>query len=159
MTRTTIGRFIISLAIPQLAGGIGSLFTMNAVDAWYTTLNRPAIAPPNWVFGPVWTTLFLLMGIALFLVWNTKAPKDTKQVAYLAFAAQLALNISWSLLFFGAQNPRLAFAEILVLIAAIMWNIYAFSRIHRRAAWLLAPYLAWVIFASTLNYQFWMLNP
>jgi tryptophan-rich sensory protein len=96
---------LVALAIPQIAGGIGAIFTSSAVRTWYATLTRPDFAPPNWVFGPVWTTLFILMGIASYLVWSAGWERSDVRVAIMAFAVQLMLNVLWSLLFFGARNP------------------------------------------------------
>jgi len=150
-------KLIIALIIPQLAGGLGSLFTANSVKDWYLTLEKPLLNPPSWVFGPVWTTLFLLMGYALYLVWVNEN-KERKNIAYIAFAIQIILNIFWSVIFFGLKNPGLAFAEILILWLAIIFNIFIFYRISRTSAWLLVPYLVWVSFAAYLNYSIWILN-
>lgn len=150
-------KLIIALSIPQLAGGLGSLFTANSVKNWYLTLEKPLLNPPSWVFGPVWTTLFLLMGYALYLVWVNE-DKERKNVAYVAFAVQIVLNIFWSVIFFGLKNPGLAFVEILILWLAIIFNIFIFYRISRTSAWLLVPYLVWVSFAAYLNYSIWVLN-
>lgn len=157
MQLATVGRFIAALVIPQLAGFIGSLFTMKSLETWYAALKKPTITPPDEVFAWVWTTLFLLMGLSLFMIWSDKSGKP-KRFAIAAFATQLALNIGWSAIFFGGRDIGTAFAEILALLAAIVWTVYEFSRINKFAAWLLAPYLAWVSFASLLTYQFWMLN-
>lgn len=151
-----IYKLIICLIIPQLAGGIGSLFTSSPIRNWYPTLEKPFLNPPNWVFGPVWTILFLLMGYALYLVW-INADKN-KTTAYIAFGMQIVLNILWSVIFFGLRNPGLAFLEILVLWFAIVFNIFAFYRISRPSGYLLIPYLLWVTFAMYLNYSLWVLN-
>lgn len=157
MKLSTVGRFITALVIPQLAGAIGAIFTTPAINTWYSTLKHPVITPPNWIFAPVWTSLFLLMGVSLFLIMQSE-DSGAKKVALSAFAAQLILNIGWSVLFFKSHDLGTAFAEILALITTIIWTIYEFSRISKLSAWLLAPYLAWVMFASVLTYQFWMLN-
>ena len=158
MKNKNIFKFVISILAPQLAGGIGSIFTSNSISGWYTKLIRPELAPPNWVFGPVWTTLFLLMGISAFLVWKNGVDKKEVKVALGVFLIQLILNTTWSILFFGLQNPALAFAEIIVLWLFIGLNILKFYKISKLAGWLLVPYLLWVSFASYLNYAFWMLN-
>lgn len=133
------------------------MFTASSVTGWYTTLNHPAITPPSNFFGPIWTTLYLLMGFALFLVWKSHK-EEHKWVAFASFGAQMILNIGWTAIFFVGHDFGTAFVAMLALIAAIIWNIYEFSRVKRAAAWLLAPYLAWVCFAAVLNYQFWMMN-
>lgn len=143
------------ILLAEGAGIVGSFFTTPNIPTWYVTLTKPPIAPPNWVFGPVWTTLFLLMGIAAYLVWRTGVRSRS---ALQIFGIQLALNVLWSLIFFGLQNPGAAFIEIILLWLAIAWTIYAFSRHSKLAAWLLAPYIAWVSFASVLNYFIWVLN-
>jgi len=143
------------IVFAQAAGIIGSLFTMSAIDGWYATLIRPELAPPNWVFGPVWVTLYLLMGIAAFLVWR----KDRRlNKALILFVLQLVLNSLWSIIFFGMQALGAAFVEIVFLWLAIIATIIAFQKISRTAAWLLVPYILWVSFAAYLNFAFWTLN-
>lgn len=139
----------------QAAGIIGSLFTMSAIGGWYTTLIRPELAPPNWIFGPVWITLYALMGIAAFLVWRKSRRFNT---ALGIFVVQLVLNSLWSIIFFGMGELGVAFAEIILLWLAIVATIVAFWKISCTAAWLLAPYLLWVSFAAYLNFAFWTLN-
>ncbi len=151
-------KLIICLATPQLAGAVGSLFTMSAIPTWYATLTKPYLAPPNWVFGPVWTLLFLLMGIAAFLVWRTGLERKDTRVALAVFMGQLALNVLWSVLFFGMRSLGGAFVELVILWAAILATILVFARISRTAAWLLVPYLAWVSFAGYLNFSYWLIN-
>ncbi len=152
-------KLVISLIVPQLAGLIGSVFTTSSVTGWYSTIIRPELAPPNWIFGPVWTILFILMGIALFLVWKKEDSQKKKvKPALHLFTAQLILNTLWSIIFFGFQSPGWALVEIAFLWLSILLTIIAFAPISRRAAWLLLPYLAWVSFASYLNYSIWMLN-
>lgn len=149
---------IFSVLLCELAGIIGSLFTAPAIPVWYASLERPSFAPPEWVFGPVWTTLFALMGIALFLVWEQARHQKKGKVAIGAFVVQLLLNTFWSVLFFGFRSPGAAFGEIFFLWAAIAVTIVAFARISKTAAWLLVPYLLWVSFAAYLNYAIWILN-
>jgi len=153
-----IWKFIISIVICQSAGVIGSFFTTPAINGWYVSLARPAIAPPNWVFAPVWTALFLLMGIALYLVWAKGFEKKEVKMALIVFDLQLLFNVFWSILFFGLKEPSWAFAEILILLLLIAFTIIAFVKVSKTAAWLLAPYLLWVSFAVILNFQFWQLN-
>ncbi|HEX8591299.1 MAG TPA: TspO/MBR family protein [Candidatus Paceibacterota bacterium] len=150
-------RLATAVVICELAGVIGSLFTRSSIDDWYQYLERPSFAPPNWVFGPVWTLLYALMGIAAFLIW--KAPQSAAQrVALTLFVVQLALNTLWSVIFFGLRNPGLALLEIIVLWVLILATIVAFARVRHAAAVLLVPYIAWVSFATILNYSFWALN-
>ena len=144
------------VVLSNLAGAIGSVFTFSAIPTWYATLAKPALSPPNWVFGPVWTTLYILMGVAAYLVW---ASRKKSQKALQLFGLQLALNAVWSVIFFGMQNLALAFAEIVFLWFAIALTIREFYKIDRRAAYLMVPYLLWVTFAGFLNYSIWMLNP
>lgn len=156
-TKTTLGVVIISILIAQAAGIVGSVFTAESVQTWYLTLNFPSWQPPSWVFGPVWVTLYALMGIAAALIWPHRKTTIGRQ-ALVAYGIQLVLNTFWSILFFGQQNPELAFYEILVLLAAIITTIVLFWRIRRLAAVLMLPYLAWVTFATILNYTIWQLN-
>jgi tryptophan-rich sensory protein len=146
------------VALSECAGVLGSLFTAPAIAGWYAMLAKPALAPPDWVFAPVWTTLFLLMGVAAFVVWRHAMHRRLGKEALAVFALQLALNVLWSALFFGLHNPGLALAEIAVLSAAILWSVLLFNKVSRIAALLLLPYLAWVSFAAYLNYAIWILN-
>ncbi|WP_049980221.1 TspO/MBR family protein [Halolamina rubra] len=149
----------ISVLLVEVAGASGAVFTAQGLAAWYDTLQRPALAPPNWVFAPVWTTLFALMGVAVWLVWRRldRAPRAAR-VALGAFVAQFVFNLAWSAAFFGAQNIALGLAVIAVLWVLIAATILTFARVDRRAAALLVPYLLWVSFAAYLNYEFWVLN-
>lgn len=144
----------------EIIGNIGSLATFSQITTWYATLNKPAFQPPNWLFGPVWTILFALMGISLYLIWSQRSAKTAAQVdsAVKIFAVQFALNVLWSFLFFGYHETYLAFLEILLLWMAIVVTIMQFRRILPTAAWLLLPYLAWVTFASILNFAVSRLN-
>lgn len=151
-------KFVIAVAATELVGLLGSIFTSPAIPGWYAGLIKPAIAPPNWIFAPVWTILFFLMGYAVFLVWRRGLSQRGVPYALIVFCVQLACNLAWSYLFFGLQSPGAAFAEILVLWIAIFWTLAAFSKISRKAAYLLVPYLAWVSFAAYLNFLIWRLN-
>ncbi len=150
-------RLVVSLAIPQAAGIAGSVFTVPSIQGWYAGLVKPWFVPPNWLFGPAWTALYLLMGLALFLVWEKKGSISLRG-DYLPFWVQLGLNALWSLLFFGLRNPLLGFAELLFLWGAIAVNIMVFWRARRGAGLLLVPYLGWVSFAGLLNLYVWLLN-
>jgi translocator protein len=146
-------KLLLCIVIPLFAGFIGSLFTTPSLKSgWYTTLNKPELVPPGWVFPIVWNILFVLMGIALYLIWKkTNHPK--KRLACLLFAAQLILNVWWSNLFFYLQRPSWALIEIVFLWLSILWTLIVFKKIDRRAGWLLLPYLLWVTFAIYLNYS------
>jgi len=158
-------RLGISIAVPLMAGVIGSIFTSESVSTWYQTIEKPSFSPPNWLFGPVWTTLYVLMGISLFLIWRATStatfPKDRcsrRIAAFIAFGTQLILNVLWSFIFFGLRSPQLAFAEIVMLLISIVITIVTFSKISKPSAILLLPYAGWVTFASLLNLQIWLLN-
>lgn len=148
---------VIFIVVCLAVAGLGSLFTtpQTAPGGWYETLRKPFFTPPNWLFGPVWTFLYISMAVAGWLVWRRTGFSGTPMAL---FAVQLALNLAWSMIFFGLQSPGLALAEILVLWTAILLTILAFSRISRPAGWLLVPYLAWVTFATALNAAIWLLN-
>ena len=145
------------VALSLLSGVIGGVATASSVDTWYRTLDRPPWAPPDFLFGPVWTLLYVSMGVAAWIVWRRRGEREVAGALWL-FGAQLALNAAWSLVFFGLQAPGAAALEIVVLAAAIVATIAAFARISRGAAWLLVPYLGWVCFATALNLSVWMRN-
>jgi tryptophan-rich sensory protein len=147
----------VALAACLAAGAIGSVATVDAIPTWYAALRRPAWNPPNWLFGPVWATLYVLMGVAAWLVWRRAGWAGAK-AALLLFAAQLLLNAAWSLVFFGLRRPGWAFVEIVVLWAAIALTLRGFWRLRPLAGALLVPYLAWVTFAAALNFAIWRLN-
>jgi len=156
MQKQAIGKLVLSIIIPQLAGGIGALFTTSSIPTWYASIQKPSFNPHNWIFGPVWTTLFLLMGISLFLVWNEKSKLKKKAITF--FGVQLGLNTIWSILFFGLHSPLLAFIEIILLWIAILFTIIYFSKISKTSAYLLVPYILWVSFAAVLNLSILLLN-
>ena len=151
-------KLIISLLICQVAGLVGSIFTMPAIGVWYATLHKPAFSPPNWIFGPVWIILFILMGIALYLVWSKSNGKEERNKAIIFFSVQLILNIAWSFCFFYLQNPLSGLVEIFVLWIFILLTIIYFYKISKLAAYLLIPYILWVSFAAVLNYFLFILN-
>jgi len=144
------------VGVSFLAALVGSAFTTPSIAGWYQTLNKPSFNPPNWVFGPVWTLLYVLMGVAAYMVWE-KGGKESKP-ALTAFGVQLALNSLWSVVFFGFHQLLLAFVEILLLWLAIAATMKLFRPFSRKAFWLMAPYLAWVSFAAFLNFTVWGLN-
>jgi tryptophan-rich sensory protein len=154
-------KLVIALLLPQLAGLLGSLATTQAISTWYVTLNRPSFAPPNWLFAPVWTLLFILMGIAFYLIWEksvTESQKKLKDQAIKLFLIQLVFNTLWSIIFFGQQLLFLAFVEIIILWILILLTILKFKKINPLSAYLMIPYLLWVSFASVLNLAFALLN-
>ncbi|VVB67469.1 TspO/MBR family protein [Candidatus Norongarragalina meridionalis] len=155
MKKEDVKKLVLSFAACFAAAAIGSFFTMPAIATWYASLVKPAFSPPNWVFGPVWTLLYAMMAVALFIVWREKTEK---RAAMTAFGAQLALNALWSAAFFGARSPFFGFAAIVLLWLTILDTIIEFRKISSRAAWLLVPYFLWVSFAAYLNYSIWMLN-
>jgi benzodiazapine receptor len=150
-------KLIASIILCQLAGFLGSLFTTPAIPTWYQTLHKPFFTPPNWIFSPVWISLFILMGISLFFVWwRTDHPKV--KTALIFFFVQLILNILWSAAFFGLRSPLLGLMDIILLWIAILFTILNFSKVSKFAGVLLVPYLLWVSFATVLNFSLWILN-
>jgi benzodiazapine receptor len=150
-------QLVISLVICLSVGLLGSIFTSPAIPTWYAELNKPAFNPPNWLFGPVWTLLYILMAIAAWLLWQQRQTSAAK-LALKLFALQLLLNLLWSFIFFGCHAPLYAYLEISLLWLAILFTIINAHRVSAAAAWLLIPYLFWVGFASVLNYAIWRLN-
>ncbi|WP_254545556.1 TspO/MBR family protein [Halomarina pelagica] len=154
--RSIVG-LLVAVLVCELVGITAAVFTQTGLSTWYQSLVRPDLAPPNWVFGPVWTTLYALMGAAVWLAWRNGRGR-ARTVAVGLFALQLALNFAWSFVFFGAGEILGALAVIVALLLAIVATMGAFWRIDRRATYLMVPYLAWVAFATYLNYGFWVLN-
>jgi tryptophan-rich sensory protein len=154
-------RSAIGLAVAILvcfgAAGLGSFLTTPSIGGWYATLRKPAWTPPNWLFGPVWTVLYLGMAVAAWLVWRGAGVSGAK-LALTFFALQLALNVCWSAIFFSAHMPGFAFVEIVLLWVFILATLVFFWPVSRAAGWLMAPYLLWVAFATVLNYAIWRLN-
>ena len=151
-------KLFISILIPFLVGGIAGFFTTAGVNGWYAVANKPFFNPPNWLFAPVWTALYIMMGIALYLVWKTETTNAVKQTALILFGVQLALNFLWSFIFFYAKQPGWAFADIIAMWIVILLTIIWFGKISTTAAWLLVPYIFWVSFASLLNFYIWKHN-
>jgi len=163
-------KLVIAIVVSEMAGAIGALFTTPSIAGWYAGIVKPALNPPAWVFGPVWTALFALMGIAAFLIWReydkltlseveglVKRKKQIK-IALGIFLGQLVLNTLWSIIFFGLHSSGGALIEIVFLWLTILATIIAFAKISKPAAWLLLPYILWVSFAMYLNYSIWVLN-
>ena len=152
-------RLLVSLVVCQLAGGLGAIFTTPAIPTWYASLAKPPFQPPNWLFFPVWTTLYTLMGIAAWLVWRKGLDQRRVRVALGVFVIQLVLNTAWSIIFFGLYSLFGAVVAIVFLWIAILINIVTFWRISKVAGALLIPYILWVSFAAILNVSVWLLNP
>jgi translocator protein len=174
-------KFFSSLVICELVGFFGMIFTSPQIEGWYRNLNKPGFNPPNWIFGPVWTIIFVMMGIALYIVWDKKWQpvnkigfENSKKInplsrkffsgswqkanIILIFIFQLILNILWSFLFFAMHLPNFAFFELIMLWFSIIFMIVNFYRVSKQAALLLIPYIVWVSFAGVLNYFIWILN-
>jgi benzodiazapine receptor len=153
-----IKKLIISIFICLFTGFTGSFFTLPAIPTWYATLQKPSFAPPNWVFFPTWTALFIMMGISLFLVWQKGCEDKKVKTALYLFVGQLILNVLWSVAFFGLRSPLLGLMEIIILWIAILATILSFMKLSRTAAYLLIPYILWVSFAAIVNFSTWRLN-
>jgi tryptophan-rich sensory protein len=157
MKRVDIIKLIVSIAVPVLAGLGSSVFTIDSISTWYAALNKPWFNPPNVAFGPVWTVLYVLMGLALFFIWRSPRTR-TRDIGIALFAAQLIVNVIWTIGFFGLQNilyGLLAIVPLWILIAA---TIYQFYKVDRRASYLLVPYIVWVTIATALNASVYLLN-
>lgn len=151
-------RLVAAVLLCNLAGILGSLVTITGEGSWYASIQKPPFNPPGFIFGPVWTILYILMGISLYLVWMEGTSRREVRIALSVFGLQLGLNFLWSFLFFGLQSPFLGLVEIILLWLCIVATIVLFSRIRRTAALLLIPYLVWVSFATFLTYSIWILN-
>jgi len=156
-----IFKFVISIIICESVGIIGSFFTFSSVSNWFPTLVKPWFSPPSWLFGPVWTILYFLMGLSLYIVWNkteTISKQKYKKQFFILFGIQLILNALWSFLFFGLKSPISGLIDILFLDMAVITTIIYANRVSKYAAVLLAPYMAWIIFATLLNFEIALLN-
>lgn len=151
-------KFIIAILLCESIGIMGGFLGSANSNDWFDTLNKPAWNPPGYLFGPVWTALYLLMGIALGIIWTNNSPELNKRTAYSLFAVQLFLNFWWSIFFFNFHSPALALVDIVLMLITITLTIFSFSTFSKPAAWLLVPYIAWVSFASILNFTIWNLN-
>jgi tryptophan-rich sensory protein len=151
-------KLVLSFLVTFAAAAIGSLFTFKSIPTWYATLHPTSLTPPNWVFGPVWTILYILMAIAAYLVWKNISKQKKVGQAMNLFYLQLVLNALWSILFFGQHLILAAFIEIILLWFAIILTIIWFSKVSRAAAWLMAPYILWVSFAGILNFMVYLAN-
>jgi benzodiazapine receptor len=153
-----IWRLVISIFICQLAGIIGSVFTTSAIPTWYASLKKPAFSPPNWLFGPVWIILYLLMGIALFIIWRKGLDTPYVRGGLTIFGVQLIFNVLWSIAFFGLKSPIGGLFIIIILWITILLTIIQFSKLSELATVILIPYIVWVSFAAVLNLSLYLLN-
>lgn len=151
-------KLAVSIGMSLSMGVIGAIFTSSSVNTWYANLNKPSFNPPNWLFGPAWTTLYVLMGVAFYLVWREGFQKKEVKVASALFVFQLILNAGWSFFFFGLRSPAYGLVEIVILWVAIIFTIFSFSLVSRASALLMLPYILWVTFATLLNYSILALN-
>lgn len=154
-----ISKLLISIAVCEGAGLAGGIVTADAIPTWYVTLQKPSFTPPNWLFAPAWTTLYLLMAIAAFAVWRKGAGNQRAAIALSYFLAQLVLNMLWSFVFFGLKSPFAGVAVIVGLWAAILVTILKFFPVSKISGILMLPYVLWVTFAAALNISIWILNP
>jgi tryptophan-rich sensory protein len=157
MNIPVVVKLLVSLLLPLGVGGVAGMFTASAIPTWYATLARPSFAPPNWLFGPAWTVLYIAMGISLFLVWNSE-PGKARTAAMVAFGVQLVLNFAWSFIFFYYKQLGLALIEIVAMWVAILVMMILFYQVRPLSAYLNIPYLLWVSFATALNFGFYKLN-
>jgi tryptophan-rich sensory protein len=153
-----IAPYIVNIFITLCIGGVASFFTVSQINSWYVYLHKPTFNPPNWLFGPVWTVLYIVIGIAAGMVWQRRQQAVQFKAARNIYLLQLLLNFSWSIVFFGMHQILGALVVIVALLICIIVNIMAFSKISKPAAWLFVPYLAWVSFATLLNLSIYLLN-
>lgn len=147
-----ISKLVLSILLSQTAGLLGTFFTISAIPTWYVYLNKPSFNPPNYLFGPVWTILYTLIGISLYRIWIKKGSLKL-------FFIHLLLNAIWTPIFFGLKNLEIAFVVIVLMVVTLLYIIKSFYKIDKLASHLLIPYLAWISFASILNFSIWNLNP
>lgn len=158
MKTSTVLKIFISIFICLGIGFVGSIATQSSVDTWFTTLNKPSFNPPSWLFAPVWTTLYILMGVAAGIVWSRGFHHVWVKTALYHFGFQLVLNAAWSIAFFGYQSPLVALFVIIALIVLVLITFKWFKIVNNLAAYLLIPYLLWLLFAAALNFEIWRLN-
>jgi len=160
MNKLQIVKLIGLVVLCEIVGAIGTIFTSPNIPTWYASLVKPFFNPPNWLFAPAWTTLFLLMGISLFLLLENKDMKlkIARKIALVLFIVQFIFNILWSYLFFGLRNPLLGLIGIIILWILILATIISLYKVDKRGAYLLVPYILWVSFATVLNYSIFILN-
>ncbi len=158
MIKINYPKLLASILICQLAGIIGSLFTVSSITSWYSAINKPLFSPPNWILGPVWITLYFLMGVSLYIIWDNKRKDKISKTAIRWFIIQLILNTLWTIIFFGLKSPLGAFIEIIILWISIFLTIKYSYKISKTAAYLLIPYILWVSFAAMLNLAIYLAN-
>ncbi len=158
MENGKIVKLIAAILICEFVGLLGSVFTISSITTWYAALHKPSFSPPNWLFGPVWTLLYALMGISVYLIWEKGIKKKGVKPALKIFSLQLILNFIWTILFFGLRSPLLGLIAIAVLWIAILATILKFAKLSKNAAIIMVPYILWVSFAAILNLAVWMLN-
>lgn len=153
-------KLVVSILLSLAAGFVGSYFTTSEITSWYKNLNKPFFNPPDYLFGPVWTILYILMGVSLFFIWRDQSSKNkkNKRMGINYFVFQLIFNAFWSIAFFGAHSPLFGLIIIVILWVLIFQTIKTFSKINKTAAYLLYPYIAWVSFATILNLVIFILN-
>jgi len=151
-------RISIAVAICLVIGCLSAIATQSSINTWYVALNKPSFTPPNWVFGPVWTFLYILMGIAAGIVWSKGFYHKWVKTALYHFGFQLLLNAAWSMFFFGLKNPFIALLDIIALFILLLFTIRQFQIVNTVAAYLLIPYVTWIAFAAALNFGIWQLN-
>ncbi len=158
MKSAEVLKLVASVVVCQLAGIIGSIFTASSVSTWYAALRKPSFTPPGWVFGPVWISLYALMGISAYLVWRNGLSHKAVRIALTLFVAQLVLNALWSAMFFGLRSPLAGLVDISILWVLILLTIFYFLKVSTTAGALLVPYALWVTFAAILNHSIWIMN-
>jgi tryptophan-rich sensory protein len=149
---------ILSIAIPLVFAFTEGILTYAEIPGWYAQLKKPKWNPPQWSFGPIWTCLYLLMGISLYIIWTAPVEESVRRPALILFFLQLTLNLFWSIIFFKRHQIGMALADILTLWLLIFFTIVSFANISTQASWLLSPYFIWVSFGCFLNYQIWKKN-
>ncbi|MFH1631334.1 MAG: TspO/MBR family protein [Candidatus Aenigmatarchaeota archaeon] len=156
--RISPSKLLLSILLCIIIGSSAAVFMSSSIDNWYTTLAKPTWTPPNWVFAPVWLTLFALMGVSIYLIWQHGRRNENITTAFILFCVQFAANIMWSFFFFGMESPIIAFADIILLWLLIATTIIAFYRISKPASYIMIPYIVWVTIAAALNYSVILLN-
>ena len=157
MGKSNIFKLVICLVLTIGLGGAGGFFTVKEIASWYVTLHKPNFNPPNYLFGPAWSVLYVLMGISLYIIWK-QPPSAQRKQAITIFLIQFTLNIIWSFIFFNQHQILWALADIIAMWLLILLTIFSFAKLNKTAAWLLVPYISWVSFATLLNAAIWMLN-
>ncbi len=157
MKRSDWIKLITATLLCVLLGSVGGLVTVAEIPAWYASLNKPSFNPPNWIFGPVWSTLYVVMGISVYLIWKQPVSKERNKALQL-FILQFVFNFCWSFIFFGLHATGWAFIEMIALWLLILLTIFHFAKYSKTAAWLLVPYISWVSFALLLNGAIWKIN-